>query len=51
MKNLILGTSIIWLPTILSIVADKISNLITMETIANCIYILGIVSVIKVLKY
>ena len=47
----LIGTSIVWLPIITAVVADKLAELITMETIANCIYALGIVSVIKILKY
>lgn len=50
MKNLILGTSIIWLPIIGVIIASKLAELITMDAIVNFVYLVLIVSVIKVLK-
>ena len=46
----LLGTSIIWLPIIASIIAKAISQLITMDTIMTILYILAPILLIILLR-
>ena len=38
-KEIVLGTAIIWLPIVASIIAQKLSEIITMEHIMTVVYI------------
>ncbi len=46
----LLGISIIWLPIVLCIIAKKITEIITMESIMTILYIAMPILLIKLLK-